>query len=258
MLAVALAVTGAGALWLRDSPLFAVEQVSVIGPSSPDAKRIKALLAGAAREQSTLQVDAQALMDAVAGHAVVAGVRTHADLPHDLVIEVLERDPVAALEVADRRIPVTADGTLLEGTPPEHGLPTIAASRAPAEGRVTDASTRRALRLIARAPEPLRRRSRAVTRDRRTGYVVALRDGPRIVFGAPADLAAKWVAAARVLADERAAGATYVDVRIPGRPAAGGFPTAPEPEGSTPGSESAMSQPGVEVLPPATSVAAVP
>ena len=37
-------------------------------------------------------------------------------------------------------------------------------------------------------------------------------------------MAAKWTAVTRVLADRDAAGADYIDLRIPGRPAAGGLP----------------------------------
>jgi cell division protein FtsQ len=53
--------------------------------------------------------------------------------------------------------------------------------------------------------------------------VAQLEDGTELVFGAPERLAAKWAAAARVLAAEDAEGATYVDVRIPERPVAGGL-----------------------------------
>jgi hypothetical protein len=43
------------------------------------------------------------------------------------------------------------------------------------------------------------------------------------VFGSRARLAEKWAAAARVVSDPKAAGAAYVDVRIPERPVAGPF-----------------------------------
>ena len=56
------------------------------------------------------------------------------------------------------------------------------------------------------------------------GIVVELENGPEVIFG-DADLAAeKWTAAVRVLADSDAAGATYIDVRLPDRPVAGGLP----------------------------------
>ena len=50
-----------------------------------------------------------------------------------------------------------------------------------------------------------------------------LRNGPQIIFGDATRIDAKWAAAAAVLADSRAKGATYVDVRLPERPVAGGL-----------------------------------
>ena len=50
--------------------------------------------------------------------------------------------------------------------------------------------------------------------------------GPSSSSATPAQVRAKWIAATRVLADPEAAGATYIDVRLPGRPAAGGLPAA--------------------------------
>jgi hypothetical protein len=69
------------------------------------------------------------------------------------------------------------------------------------------------------------------------GLVVLLRDGPDLIFGDAFNTRAKWMAAARVLADKTAAGATYIDLRLPGRPAAGGLPaetlTPVAPAGAT-------------------------
>jgi cell division protein FtsQ len=44
---------------------------------------------------------------------------------------------------------------------------------------------------------------------------------------------AKWAAAARVLSDSSSEGATYIDVRLPERPAAGGFPAGTDSAGET-------------------------
>ena len=51
-----------------------------------------------------------------------------------------------------------------------------------------------------------------------------MRDGPELIFGDATRARAKWIAATRVLADPEAEGASYIDVRLPGRPAAGGLP----------------------------------
>ena len=59
--------------------------------------------------------------------------------------------------------------------------------------------------------------------------MLALVDGPDLIFGDASDARDKWCAATRVLADPSAAGATYLDVRIPERVAAGGLGPVPEP-----------------------------
>jgi len=85
-----------------------------------------------------------------------------------------------------------------------------------------------ALALQADAPEPdagfqreLRGRVERVSVGAR-GLAVTLRDGPDLYFGTGDRLAAKWLSAAGVLADEDARGAKYVDLTVPEHPAAGG------------------------------------
>ncbi len=88
------------------------------------------------------------------------------------------------------------------------------------EERLGDRSALAVVRLLGAAPEALR--TRAVRAgDGRGGLVVVLRDGPRLRFGGPDRLAAKWAAAARVLADPGSRGAEYLDLRLPDRPVAG-------------------------------------
>ncbi len=53
------------------------------------------------------------------------------------------------------------------------------------------------------------------------GLTVAMRNGVSLYFGDATRPHAKWLSAARVLADPSSAGATYVDLRAPERPAAG-------------------------------------
>ncbi len=123
-------------------------------------------------------------------------------------------------------MPVAADGTVLEGLPVTGPLPMVrarAGSRAPGSPRAAPAGR---ARIAGAAPAPLRRRVREIQRDGDRGYVAQLREGPELVFGSAAHLRAKWIAAARVLADPETGGATYVDLRLPGRPAVGGLPVA--------------------------------
>ena len=87
------------------------------------------------------------------------------------------------------------------------------------------------------AAAPLHRRLEKVVIRKEEGLVVPLRDGPELIFGDATRIRAKWTAAARVLADPAAAGASYIDLRLPGRPAAGGLPaetvTPVAPAGTT-------------------------
>ena len=53
------------------------------------------------------------------------------------------------------------------------------------------------------------------------GLVATLRHGPRVLLGDESELDAKWAAAAAAIAGGEAAGAEYLDVTLPGRPAAG-------------------------------------
>jgi cell division protein FtsQ len=120
---------------------------------------------------------------------------------------------------------VAADGTLMRTTRGE-GLPEITAKAAPAGARATDAAVRRALTVLGAAPPQLRARVRRVYLGP-NGLTLPLRDGPTLYLGGSERLRAKWVAATVVLADPTSAGATYVDVRVPERPVAGGLEQPP-------------------------------
>ena len=50
---------------------------------------------------------------------------------------------------------------------------------------------------------------------------MTLRSGPELYFGASDRLTAKWDSAVAVLANASSAGAAYIDVSDPSRPAAG-------------------------------------
>jgi cell division protein FtsQ len=225
----ALALLAAGGwLWLRDSSVAAVREVEVTGSTSSEEPRIRAALDGAARDMTTLHVREEALKSAVAPFSSVAGIEVEADFPHTLRVRVLEHRPVAVLVQGDREIAASGDGLLLRGVVADGDLPVIRMDAAPAGDRVSNANTRTALALAAAAPEVLRRRiDRLWTGPK--GMMLTLVDGPDLIFGDASDAHRKWLAASRVLADESSAGATYLDLRIPERVAAGGLGPLPEP-----------------------------
>src|SRR5215218_5329136 len=217
-----------GWLWFRDSSFAAVEHVTITGSTSSEEKQVRAALEAAARGSSTLHLDEKVLREAVEPFASVAGLRIRPDFPHELRVEVLEHEPVATLQSGGSRAPATGAGILLEGVR-ANGLPIVTSRTPPRDGRVQDRRALAALKVAAAAPPELRARSARLWWGEE-GLSLDLREGPELIFGGPGDAREKWVAAARVLAEDSSAGAIYLDLRVPKVVAAGGVgPVTPEP-----------------------------
>jgi cell division protein FtsQ len=237
-LLVALPLLCGGWLWLRESPLVSVKDVRISGVHGPDARAIDAALEASARRMSTLDVHTGALLQAVARYRVVRAVHATPSVPHGLRIRVSEQLPVAVLVVPGSRTAVAADGVVLGAALLSSSLPTVAGSHQPAPGRrVTGTSLLGALAVLGAAPAALARLVESVSSGPR-GLTVAMRGGLLAYFGDASRPHAKWLSLARVLADTSSAGASYVDVRVPARPAAG-FPA-----GMLPPAQSAAAQSG--------------
>jgi cell division septal protein FtsQ len=220
VLAACALLASAYQFWLRDSPFVAVEQVKVTGLTTKDAARVRAALVSEAHTMTTLHVQQSELEHAIAAYPVVRALEVQADFPHRLEIHVVEHRPAAMVG----GLPVAGDGTILRGLPVEGRLPTIE-PRGKLDGdRLSDPVALHAARVAGAAPAPLRGRLERIDMRSEQGIVVELRDGPELIFGDATRLHAKWIAAVRVLADPKAEGASYIDVRLPGRPAAGGLP----------------------------------
>jgi cell division protein FtsQ len=232
-----LALLGGGWLLLRNSPLVAVEHVQIAGVQGVDAGPIDAALRGAARRMSTLNVNVGALRAAVAPYRVVRAVSATTEFPHGLRIHVVEQLPVAALSVGGAHTAVAADGVVLgpellarlhaplpaitlAGPPGQADLRAGAHGSEGRAGLIENAAVRAELAVLGAAPRVLLGWVSKVFTGRE-GLTVAMRGGVLIYFGDATRPHAKWLAAARVLADPSSAGATYVDVRAPERPAAG-------------------------------------
>lgn len=212
---------GGGWFWLRDSSLVAVQRVSVLGASGPDAGRIRAALTAAGRRMTTLDVNTAGLHAAVSRFPVVKDLRVSTHFPHGVLIRVIEQVPVATVIAGGGRVAVAGDGTLLRDVRPSPSLPQIAISYIPPGTRITDRRARAVLAVLGAAPWQLLAHVAAANTTSNHGIVLELRDGPQMYFGAPTLLSAKWIAAGDVLADPGSAGASYVDVSDPYRPAAG-------------------------------------
>lgn len=233
-LAGTLLLLGGGWLWLRNSSLVQVEHVRISGVSGPQARQIKDALTNAALDMTTLHVRDGALKTAVAPYPVVKGVTAGAELLHTLTIHVKTYDPVGVIVAGDSRVAVASDGTLLRGAPTT-GLTVIPAKAPPGGDRLRDLATLRLVGILAAAPPALRERAQRVFLGRH-GFTVTLSHGPALYLGGAERLLAKWIAATRVLQDASSRGATYVDVQVPERPAAGGLedPTVQEQQDAPP------------------------
>lgn len=138
-------------------------------------------------------------------------------LPNAVVIEVVERRPVARLDAAPE-LAVDADGVVF-AVGAQTPVPVVEGWDGEAvSGGSVDNGTRSMLAAFAGFPDGLRDRvGRISAGDRMTLH---LHDGTQVRFGRPVDLSVKAVAAAAVLnaagGGERAL--AYVDVRVPTAP----------------------------------------
>ena len=234
VLVLGLLLAGAW-IWLRDSSLVAVERVSVTGESGPDAAAIRSALTSAARNMTTLDVQMDQLRTAVYPFPAVKNLQVSTQFPHGMRIRVIEQLPVAAIVVGGRRIAVAADGTLLHDLAASSSLPLVPLSVPPGGPRLTEASAVGAVALLAAAPYQLLAGISQVTTVAGHGLVAQVRGGPSIYFGDARQLRVKWISASAVLADAGSAGAAYVDVTDPVRPAAGAGAGATGPAGTATG-----------------------
>jgi len=234
---VALPLLAGGWMLLRKSSFTAVEHVKVGGLHGPQAQAIEAALNGAASHMSTLDVHPAALRAAVASFPVVRTVRAIPSFPHGLRIDVTEQLPVAALTIGGERTAVAADGVVLGPALLSSSLPALSDQQGATEPQpgqhVQGQSLLAELTVLGAVPQPLERFvTRVFTSPGGQGMTVTMRNGLLVYFGDAVRPHAKWLSLARVLADSTSAGAVYIDVRVPERPAAG-FSSAGAPSAST-------------------------
>jgi cell division protein FtsQ len=220
VLAVALA---AGYLfWLRDSSLVAVDDVEVVGVTAGDREQIVAELTAVAERMTTLHVDRDRIERVASEYPTISSVEIDPNFPHGMRIEVVERPPTLLVRGAGREVPAAADGTLLAGVPVgEDELPVLEVDEVPGSGALGGEPLEQAL-IVGAAPEPLRPLIEKITYTDDYGVEVTLRGELPVRFGSGSAAKEKWMAAAAVLADPKLDALTYLDVRVPERPAAGG------------------------------------
>jgi cell division protein FtsQ len=211
--------------WFRDSSFVKITHVRVTGVDMKDSDRVEAALTSAAHDMTTLHLSKDALLSAVASYTAVKDVQIKAHFPHSLTIKVIQAQPVAVLRVDGKRLLLGADGSVLQGVRQGRKLAMIRSTRGAPSRRLADPLALQELRVVATAPSALTRHIASVGRGSSRGIVVKLQAGPQVIFGDATRLEAKWAATAGVLADDKSRGASYIDVRLPERPVAGGLAT---------------------------------
>ena len=225
---LAVPLLGGGWLLLRHSSLVAVEHVKITGAHGPEAHAIETALREAAKGMSTLDAKPAELRAAVARFPAVAAVRETTSFPHSMRIFVTQQPAVAALLVGGTKTAISADGTVLGTALLTGSLPTVADDVAPGPGsKVSNVLVLAALQVLGAAPRAFDKVAQKAYFGPR-GLTVKMQNGLLVYFGDARRPHAKWLSLASVLADKSSAGAIYVDVRLPGRPAAG-FPPGAGP-----------------------------
>jgi cell division protein FtsQ len=239
-----LALLAGGWVWLRDSPLVAVERVTVTGLGGAQSSEIRAALTLAARGMTTLDVREGTLRAAVSSYPVVKGLSVSNQFPHGLRIAVSEQLPVAEVMLGAHPLLVASDGTVLHDVQATGPLPTLTVRAVPGGNTLQDPTALLQLRALAAAPAQMLARITGVSTDYWHGIVVSIRRGPIVYFGGGDRLVAKWQAALAVLAAPANAGASYIDVADPQRPAAGSSSAASARSSASTGTASGASATG--------------
>ena len=207
-------------LYVRSSGLVAIRQVRVTGLSGADAGQIDSALKNEAVTMTTLNISAAKLESAVSGYPHIARVQVSTHFPHGVTITVDEQIPVATLDSGGRTVAVDGAGRLLPRDSTA-GLPSLPVAPDTGGNRVTAPGTLATLAVLRAAPYQLLPHIASARATSQHGVTVQLRNGPDLYFGDTTLLSAKWSAADAVLASSNSAGASYIDVSAPGRPAAG-------------------------------------
>lgn len=223
---LAVTATAGYFLWLRDSSLVAINNVDVVGVTAGDRSQIIGELTDASESMTTLHVDRAKLQAIAHQFPTVASISIDPNFPHGMRIEVTERPPTMVLTAGDQQLPVAADGTVLAGVSVADGdhLPQLEVDKLPTAARLDGTELDEAL-VVGSAPEELRPLIEKIEFSKEFGVQLTMRGGIPIRFGTGAAAQEKWSAVAAVLADPKLTTLTYVDVRVPERPAVGGSNT---------------------------------
>lgn len=186
---VAVLVTVLGTAGAAYSPLFALQRVEVVGTTQLDAAAVTAALDGQLGTPLAL-VDDSAVKAALVRFPLVESYTLEARPPHDLVVRIVERTPVGAIQAAGTFTVVDAAGVALStSAEAPAGVPLLRV-----DGGTDSAAFRAAGRVVRALPDAIRSQVAEVTATTPDDVAFTLTgSGSRVVWGSADESAEKAV-----------------------------------------------------------------
>jgi cell division protein FtsQ len=222
-----VALTVGGYLIARETPLFAIDRLEVVGGSPQVVRQVRGALASLTGTP-LVGLDGAAVLRKVDALPTVVRASYDRAFPHTLRITVVAERPAAVLRSGRSSWLVSTRGRVIERLPGQNipNLPRVwVSSRTPVRlgADLAPVGTATAARAVGLAGSFASRVGSAS--DTEGVLVFHLRSGLELVLGGGGDIRLKLAVAARALT-MLPPGSTFLDVSIPGRPVAGaGSPT---------------------------------
>ncbi|WP_295829759.1 FtsQ-type POTRA domain-containing protein [uncultured Microbacterium sp.] len=207
----AFLVMGLGTAGAAYSPLFAVEKIDVIGTSQLDPAAVSAAL-GDQVGVPLAMVDDSAVKAALVRFPLVESYTLEARPPHDLVVRIVERTPIGAVQSAAGFTVVDAAGVALSTTPDAPaGQPVLDIA-----GGTDSAAFRATGRVVRSLPDAVRAQVTAVSASTPDDVTLTLgASGSKVVWGSADRSAEKAVVLDRLMQKSPPDRAKEYDVTSP-------------------------------------------
>jgi len=184
--ASALVALVLGSLGAAYSPLFSVERITVVGTSTLDVAAVETALAPQLGTPLPL-IDESEIKAALVGFPLVESYALEARPPHELVIRVVERTPVGAVQGDAGFTLVDAAGVALSTTPAAPaGYPLLEVDGGPASSAFAAAG-----QVFRSLPESLRAQVATLSATTANDVTLTLADGRVVVWGGAVQAAKK-------------------------------------------------------------------
>lgn len=210
-LVLVVGLVGTGAWLVLGSSVLQVHQVDVSGNKLLSVGEVRRAAGVTTGEQVAL-VDLERARDRVAALAPVKSVQVNRAWPDRIEVRIVERTPVAVVEIGGRLRGLDADGVVFrEYARPPRGLPRVRPTTAAGADALREAAT-----VVGSLPEELARRVDHVEVETIDRVTLVLRDGRQVMWGSAEESEQK----AEVLAVLLQEPGRVFDVSVPGSPTA--------------------------------------